>query len=257
MPRTRIHPCGRRAMDFWQTVKVVFRRWYITFPAFLAAIGVASLVYGSVPTQYVSTSVLLLTTPTTGPTEQIDAEDPNAITNPLLNFDQGLNLSASILIQTLSTPETAASLGISTEGGTTYEVTNGSTNPELLVSGPFVVIEGTSITSQQAQDIVRRVAALATQDLAERQRALNAPASTYISVNEVVPATTPEALKTKKLRAAGAAGMLGVFAGLAAGFAFESIATSKKQRLSNRTAQLRPGLDAGRDNALFVTSLRA
>jgi hypothetical protein len=244
-------------MDFWQTVKVVFRRWYVTFPALLAAIGVATLVYGSVPTQYVSTSVLLLTAPTTGPTEQIDAEDSNAITNPLLNFDQGLNLTASMLIQTLSTPETAASLGISKQSGTSYEVTNGSTNPELLVSGPFVVIEATSITSQQAQDIVRQVAMLAAQDLAERQKELNAPASTYISVNEVVPATTPEALETKKLRAAGAAGVLGAFASLAAGFAFESIATSKKHRWSNRTAPLEPGLDADRDNALFVTSLRS
>ena len=75
-------------MDFWQTVQVVFRRWYITFPAFLAALGLAGLVYGSVPTQYVSTSVLLLTAPRTGPTEQIDAKHPNEITNPLLNFDR-------------------------------------------------------------------------------------------------------------------------------------------------------------------------
>src|SRR5215211_3732921 len=86
-PGQRIQPYGRRTVDFWQTVKVVFRRWYITFPAFLAALGVAGLVYGSVPTQYVSTSVLLLTTPTTGPTEDVDPKHPNAITNPLLNFE--------------------------------------------------------------------------------------------------------------------------------------------------------------------------
>ena len=91
-------------MDFWQTVKVVFRRWYVSVPAFLGALGLAALVYGSVPTQYVSTSVLLLTMPKTGPTEQIDANHPNAITNPLLNFDRGLSLSASILIQALYCP---------------------------------------------------------------------------------------------------------------------------------------------------------
>ena len=136
-------------MDFWQTVQVVFRRWYITFPAFLGALGVAALVYGSVPTQYVSTSVLLLTTPKTGPTEQIDSKHPNEITNPLLNFEQGLSLSASMLIQTLSTPEAVASLGISPGGDTSYEVNNGSTNPELLESGPFVFIEGTSTSARR------------------------------------------------------------------------------------------------------------
>ena len=29
-------------MDFWQTVLVLFRRWYITVPAFVATLGVAA-----------------------------------------------------------------------------------------------------------------------------------------------------------------------------------------------------------------------
>ena len=135
-----------------------------------------------------------------------------------------------MLIQNLSTPETAASLGVSPEAATSYQVTNGSTNPELLESGPFVFIEGTSVKPQDAQDIVRRVSALASQELAERQKEVDAPTSTYITVNEIVPPTTPEARNTKKLRAAGAAGMLAVFAGLAAAFAFESIASRQKLR---------------------------
>jgi hypothetical protein len=244
-------------MDFWRAVQVVFRRWYVTFPAFLGALGIAALVYGSVPTQYVSTAVLVLTTPTTGPTQQIDAKSPNEITNPLLNFDRGLSLSASILIQALTTPETAAALGVSPKSGTSYEVTNGSTNPELLESGPFVFIQGISIDSQTAQDIVRRVSALAVQDLAERQRGLNAPTSTYITVTQVVAPTTPEPRRTNKLRAAGAAGMLGVFAGLAAGFAFESIATRQMRGRSNRTDQLVPKADADQSELLSVTSPRS
>jgi hypothetical protein len=239
-------------MDFWQTVKVVIRRWYLTFPAFLAALGVAGLVYMSVPTQYVSTSVLLLTAPRTGPTEQTDGKHPNPITNPLLNFDQGLSLSASILIQALTTPETAASLGVSPKGGTSYEVTNGSSNPELLESGPFIFIQGTSTKPQDAQDVVRRLSAVATQDLAERQKQLDAPPSTYITVNEVVPPTAPEVRQVGKLRAAGAAGALAVFASLAAAFAFESIATSKESRRSNRTGPRRHK-EPDEDDALFMT----
>jgi hypothetical protein len=243
-------------MDFWQTVQVVFRRWYITFPAFLAALGLAGVVYGSVPTQYVSASVLLLTAPKTGSTQQAQAKRSSDIINPLLNFDDGLNLSASMLIQTLSTVQIAGSLGVSQEGGdTSYQVTNGSTNPELLQSGPFVFIEGTSVKSQDAQDIVRRVSALAPKELAELQRELGAPASTYITVTEVVPPTTPQALKTKKLRAAGSAGMLGIFAGLATGFAFESVATEQKRRRSNRTDQLRPTVDANQDQLLPMRNL--
>jgi hypothetical protein len=243
-------------VDFWQTVRVVFRRWYITFPAFLGALGVAALVYGSVPTQYVSTSVLLLTTPRTGPTEPIDSKYPNEITNPLLNFEQGLSLTASMLIQTLSAPEAVASLGISPGGDTSYEVNNGSTNPELLESGPFVFIEGTSTSPEDAQDIVRRVSALAPRDLAMRQKELDAPTSTYITVTEVVPPTTPEPLKVKKLRAAGAAGLLAVLASLAATFAFESIASHRQLRRSSRRDQLESRVDAEDKDALLVSSLR-
>lgn len=242
-------------MDFWQTVQVVFRRWYITFPAFLGALGVAALVYGSVPTQYVSASVLLLTTPRTGPTEQIDSTHPNEITNPLLNFEQGLSLSASMLIQSLSSPEAVASLGLLPGGDTSYEVNNGSTNPELLQSGPFVFIEGTSTSPEDAQDVVRRVSALAPKDLAMRQKELDAPTSTYITVTEVVPPTTPEPLKVKKLRAAGAAGTLSVLASLAAAFAFESIASHRQVRRSNRIDQLESRLDAEHEDALPLSNL--
>jgi hypothetical protein len=244
-------------MDFWQTVQVVFRRWYVTFPALIGALGVAALVYGSVPTQYVSTSVLLLTMPTTGPTEQIDAKHPNEITNPLLNYEQGLSLSASMLIQTLGSPETAALLGVSPNGGTSYRVTNGSTNPELLESGPFVFVEGTSATPQDAQDIVRRISPLAAQELAARQKELDAPASTYITLTQVVPATTPEPLKVRKLRAAGAAGVLAVLAGLAAAFAFENIATRQQLRQSNRRDPPQSRVDPKHDAARLVTSLKA
>jgi uncharacterized protein involved in exopolysaccharide biosynthesis len=253
-------------MDFWQTVNIVFRRWYITFPAFLAALGVAISVYGSVPTQYVSNSVLVLTTPRTGGTEEIGVKHPNSITNPLLNFEQGLSLSASLLIQTLRSPEAAAALGVSPTSTTSYQVNNGSTNPELLESGPFIFIEGTSKTPQEAQDIVRRVAALASEDLARRQKQLKAPASTYITLNQVVPPTTPLPRTAKKLRAAGVAGTLGVLAGLAAGFAFESTASSKTLqramlRQRNRAVLRQLELDGDQDETLddeeLETSLRS
>ena len=48
-------------MDFWRTVVVLFRRWYITLPAFFATLGVAAAAYSAVPVQYESGSVLVLT----------------------------------------------------------------------------------------------------------------------------------------------------------------------------------------------------
>jgi len=217
-------------MDFWETLKVVYRRWYITVPAFFAALGLVGLVYAAVPHKYQSNAVVVLTAPPTGATTGVGGKNPFGITNPLLNFDQGLSLSASILIQALLSPETVSTLGLRPNDKTSYEVTNGSTNPELLITGPFLYIQGTSSSPEAAQDIVRKVAARASVDLAARQEQLNAPASTFISVSQVVPATPAVALKGGRLRAAGAAGVLAVVASLSAAFAFESFATRRKRR---------------------------
>lgn len=216
-------------MDFWRTVLVLFRRWYVVLPAFLLALGGCAAVYASVPVVYVSTSVLVLTTPLTGATEYVEKPRPDLLTNPLLNFDRGLSTSAALIIQALGTPEMAAQLGAAPGGRTTYQVTNGSTNPELLTSGPFVFIMGESRDRDAAQAVVQRVAAQARVELQRRQEELKAPPQTYITVAEVVPPTTPETQGGSRVRAAAAALGLGVVTALGSGYAAESFFTQRKR----------------------------
>lgn len=217
-------------MDFWGTVLIVLRRWYVALPAFLLSIGAAAGVYSSIPTLYVSNAVLVLTIPPTGGSLPSDPGRPNGLTNPLLNFDWGLSMSASILVQVISAPETVESLGVRPEGDTTFTVTNGSTNPESLDGGPFVYIEGTSRSPSGARDIVTRVRDRARVELAVRQRQLNAPPATYITMNEMVPPTEPQPQRTGKTRGAAAALLLGVLAGLAAVFSLESFLDARRRR---------------------------
>src|SRR3954470_19623821 len=110
-------------MDFWRTVMVLFRRWYITLPAFVATLGVAYSAASVVPIQYQSVSVLVLTTPLSGGTESTQpATHHNPLTNPLVSFDQSLALTASIVIQQLNSTETALALGITPGDPIGYEV---------------------------------------------------------------------------------------------------------------------------------------
>jgi len=134
-------------MDFWGTVLVLFRRWYITVPAFLASLGLAAVAYSAVPAVYESNSVLVLTTPLGGGTKATDAKHPSSLTNPMLNFDRSLSLAAAIVIQQMNNSETATALGVAPGSTVGYEVTNGSTNPELLESGPFLFIHGSGPTA--------------------------------------------------------------------------------------------------------------
>jgi hypothetical protein len=217
-------------MDFWQTVMVVVRRWYIAAPAFLLSILAAVAVYASVPKTFSSTAVLVLTLPTTGASQPADPQRPPDLINPLMNFDKGLSTSAAILIQALSTPETAEALGVPPGGQTWFQVTNGSNNPELLITGPFVFVQGNSNTKTGAMDIVKKVEERARLELANRQKELKAPSSTYITAVEVVPPTTPSALGGSRVRSAAAAAALGLIGGLAATFGFESVMVARAKK---------------------------
>ncbi|HEX5089021.1 MAG TPA: hypothetical protein VFV89_14535 [Nocardioides sp.] len=237
-------------MDFWRTVMVLFRRWYITLPAFVATLAMAFAAGGAVPLQFSSVSVLVLTTPLSGGTESTQpATHPNPLTNPLLNFDQSLALTASIVIQQLNSTETAQSLGVEPGAPTTYEVNNGSTNPELLQSGPFVFVEGTGPTPEAAQQMAEDVSRKASEILAQRQRELNAPESTHIEIQEVVPPVAGRPLTGSPLRAAAAAGALAALASLVAVFGFESLMTYRRRRKAEKKAS------AGHDDPFVLTAL--
>lgn len=227
-------------MDFWQTVLVLVRRWYVVVPAFAASLAGVLALYASTPIHYVSHSVLVLTTPLTGSSLPANPEHPNSIVNPLLNFEQGLSTSAAIIIQALGSPEVVAKLGASAEGDTRYQVTNGSTNPELLTSGPFIFIAGESATAEGARAIVERVVRQAEVQLADRQAELRAPQPTYITVDQVVPPTTAEAEKGSRARAAAAALALALVGSLASAFAAESLAQALRRRRARVNAPADP-----------------
>jgi hypothetical protein len=221
-------------MDFWGTVVVLFRRWYITVPAFFLTLVAAGAALTAVPLQYESGSVLALTTPLSGGTETDNPDAPTSLTNPLLGFDQSLALTASIVIQQLNSSETARSLGISAGDTTGYEVNNGTTNPELLQSGPLIFVRGTGSSPQAAQDIAERVSTLAATVLDERQDALGAPESTHIVVQVVVEPTAGQPLADSPLRAAAAVGALAGMASLIAVYGFESLMVNRRRRRRER-----------------------
>lgn len=217
-------------MDFWGTVVVLFRRWYVVVPAFALSLAAAAGVYSTVPTTYTSGAVLVLTTPTTGGSLPTNPRIPNGLTNPLLNFDRGLNVSASILIAVMGTPDMAAELGAVEGGDTSYAVTNGGSNLESLATGPYLFIEGESSSPQAARDIVTRIIARAKLELVNRQKAVKAPPATYITTYEAVPPTVALPQRGKKLRAVATAVGIGVAAGICAAFAAESLLQSRKAR---------------------------
>lgn len=217
-------------MDLWGTILVLFRRWYVVVPSFVLCIGASFLVYTRIPVTYTSQAVMLITIPTTGATVPDDPRLANPLSNPLVTFDYGLNMTASLLIQALGTAETGERLGVPPGGDVEYKASNGSTNPELMMSGPFVFVEAEAPDPGTAKALVAKVMAQADVELARRQKAVGAPPKTFLTITHVVEPTTPEAKKGSRSRAAAAAAALSFMGSLTAAFGVESFATHRRAR---------------------------
>jgi hypothetical protein len=223
-------------MDFWRTVVVLFKRWYITVPAFVLTLLVAGAAYSAAPIQYESTSVVALTSPLSGGTKttNLPPNAPASLTNPLLNFEHSLALTASIVIEQLNSSATTSSLGITPGSSTTCEINNGTTNPELLESGPLIFITCDASSAKEAKAIAEKVSVTAGQILDQRQAELNAPPSTHIKMQMVVTPVDGRPLLSSHMRAAAAVGALSCLASLAAVYGFESLMTNRRRRREER-----------------------
>ncbi|TDQ05522.1 hypothetical protein [Labedaea rhizosphaerae] len=206
-------------MDFIKTLLVLLKRWYVALPIFVIAVGAASLVYASVPVRYSSTGTVVLTAPTAGASSGQSSQERGQ-TNPLLAFDSSLSITASIIIQSMGTPQVATELGADKQN--TFEVSSGE------LGGPFIVVQTESSSAQRAQAMVQQVIDRVRAQLDARQKTLKAPPSTFIKADEVVPASVPEKLLGGKMRAAGAALALGLFASLGSAFGIESVLARRR-----------------------------
>jgi len=227
-------------MDFWRAILALVRRKYVGLPIVGLAIVLAATAYLLTPAHYMSSATMVLTTPTSGGTLSQDPNKPTGLTNPLLNFDEGLMTTSAILIQALNTPQVAAELGTA-DGPTTLVVNDGSSNPNLLgVRGPFVYLEGESTSAVQARAVVLRAQQRVRDELLSRQKALNAPPITYITLVDVVPPSTPELKRATQLQLAGAAVVLTVLLGLAGAYTAERLLAARRRR-RNDEEPVEPG----------------
>ncbi|WP_020608210.1 hypothetical protein [Actinokineospora enzanensis] len=208
-------------MDFFKTLLVLLKRWYVALPVFAVTVGAAGAVYVAMPLHYESTGVIVLTSPASGPTSS--ADKVNGQTNPLLAFESSLSISASIVIQSINTPEVVKSLGAD-KPDHTFTLTGGSDG------GPFITIKTDSASEEGARQLAIQVLDKVKDELSKRQQVLGAPPSTFIRVDDVVSPTKPEPLRGGKIRAAGVALVLGLIASLGAVYGLETLQQRKRRR---------------------------
>lgn len=221
-------------MDFWGTVRVLRRRWYIALPAVLLTGVLALFVYVSVPTRYESSGVLVLTSPAAGGrySEKTKPEDV-VIVNPLLQFDGSLTTTAQILTQILGDPKTAEELA----GKDSTAVYTANTGP---VGGPLLFVTSEADSAADAEGLVDKVLEKTVNELAAQQKALNAPEQTFITAQILVQPTTAEAKIGGKVRYVGAATVVLLLLTLASTFAADSVLNKLKRRKERESGEAPP-----------------
>lgn len=217
-------------MDFWGTVRVLRRRWYIALPAVLLTGVLALSVYITVPTRYESSGVLVLTSPAAGGrySEKTKPEDVVRV-NPLLQFDGSLTTTAQILTQVLGDPKTAEELA----GKSSTATYTANTGP---VGGPLLFISTEADSAESAEGLVGKVLEKTVNELAAQQKALNAPEQTFITAQILVQPTTASAKIGGKVRYVGAATVVLLLLTIASTFAADSIMLKAKRRKESGAA---------------------
>ncbi|GGN02312.1 hypothetical protein GCM10011609_46410 [Lentzea pudingi] len=211
-------------MDFWGTVRVLRRRWYIALPAVLLTGILALYVYATVPTRYESSGVLVLTSPAAGGRYTANTKPEDVVrVNPLLQFDGSLTTTAQILTQILGDPKTAEELA----GKGSTSVYTANTGP---VGGPLLFITTESDSAESAEGLVGKVLEKTVAELAAQQKALSAPEQTFITAQVLVKPTTASAKIGGKVRYVGAATVVLLLLTLASTFAADSILLKAKRR---------------------------
>ncbi len=236
-------------MVFWKNILRLVRKKSIGPPLIALSCLIAGLVYFLIPTVYVSSASMVLTAPAAGGTLPTDPTKRAGLTNPLLQFNDGLRTTAGILILAMNSPDVMADLGIVEDGPTQLIVNDGRTNPDLLgisTNGPFIYIETDSRSKAAAKDVTLRAQQRIRQELTKRQTALKAPKSTFIWIADVVPPSTPEAKLTGKITAAAAALILTLLAGFGTAYLVTELKASRRSaRAADAEPAGPPGDEAG------------
>ncbi|MFC4112811.1 hypothetical protein [Nonomuraea zeae] len=175
-------------------------------------------VYFAVPTHYTADVSIVLASPVNGGTINSD-KSKQGLTNPFLSFNDALKTGASIVILSMNTQDVWTQLGAPKDGPTEITIDDGRTNPNVLdISGPYIYISVDSDSPAKATSVLTAARKRVASELFKWQRALGAPANTFITSTDIVPPAKPEADFSSNWQNAIGAAVLCLIAGLAVAY---------------------------------------
>ncbi|MEU5859567.1 hypothetical protein ABZ815_00210 [Nonomuraea sp. NPDC047529] len=201
-------------MEFWKAILGLLRRIHLGPPLILLSVLVGGVVHLVIPAQYTADVSLVLATPVNGGTVSND-KAKQGLTNPFLNFNDALKTGASIVILAMNTQDVWTQLGAPKDGPTEITIDDGRTNPNVLdINGPYIYVRVNSDSAEKATAVLMAARERVAAELFKWQKALGAPANTFITSTDIVPPAKPEADSSLSWQGAIGAALLCLFLGL-------------------------------------------
>ncbi|MFI7132815.1 hypothetical protein ACIBQ1_44560 [Nonomuraea sp. NPDC050153] len=218
-------------MEFWKAILGLLRRLRIGPPLVLLSILVGAVVYAVIPAHYTTDVSLVLATPVNGGTVPSD-KTKQGLTNPFLSFNDALKTGASIVILSMNTQDVWTQLGAPKNGPTEITIDDGRSNPNVLdINGPYIYIRVDSESPQKATAVLMAARERVATELFKWQKALGAPANTFITSTDIVPPSTPESDHSVNWQGAIGGAVLTLFLGLGIAYGVVTRRAPKQQRL--------------------------
>jgi hypothetical protein len=175
-------------MAFWNDLFGLIRNKRVGPPIVAVALILAAVAFLVGSPRYKIESSLILTAPPSGGTLSMDPTKPVGLTNPLLQYNDGLRTVAGILILALNSKDELRKLGVTDGGSTEIVIDDGRSNADLMgvvTQGPFIHIKVEAKEEATANDVLKRAERRLREELTSYQGSLGAPKSTFIAVNDV------------------------------------------------------------------------
>jgi hypothetical protein len=164
------HPNEGAAVDFWDLMRLLVRRWTITVPALIVSLGLTFLAMTAAQPDYISTSYLQLVPPIT---QSAKSGQTIAQRNPWLDQDlSALGDAAVVTLQDQTVMDQMASAGLS--DSYTLQVGALGAMTESYQTGrvePMITLEVVAKSREQADASARELTARFTASIAALQTA--------------------------------------------------------------------------------------
>jgi hypothetical protein len=215
-------------VDFWSSVKVLAKRWYIVAAGLALTLAAALGVNFLISPSYTATGSVVLSVPPNLP-ERAES------LNPYLAYGN-LEVAAKVVASAMNQPSVVREQRRQGASGS-FVV---DLDPER--SSPIITVDSRAATAPAAIRTVEVVTAGVQQQLADRQKALGAPQNTWITATTVVVPEEANRAIGSRLRAISAVVVLGSIATLSLAFAVEGWSQGKERDAAASSARYRAAM---------------